>query len=183
MVYALLTAARKCKSPAMRSPVLTRGKTGLRQPPPDKKHGHAQKSSGINAASRDLGIERTEAQRAVKIARLLDEVKKAAKEAKLDDNQSALLHVAAQPSPEAQLAAIRDGQRGGQVGHCVHRRHRRQDRTLCSQTGVLWALRVMLRTQRPARPGALPTDRNRTERRFVPGSCPPGASEPLPRAD
>jgi ParB-like chromosome segregation protein Spo0J len=47
---------------------------------------------GVRAASRDLGIELTEAQRAVKIAGLPDEVKKAAKDAGLDDKQSALLH-------------------------------------------------------------------------------------------
>ncbi len=36
--------------------------------PPVKPRGHAQQSSGINAAVRELGINRTEAQRAVKIA-------------------------------------------------------------------------------------------------------------------
>jgi ParB family transcriptional regulator, chromosome partitioning protein len=62
---------------------------------------------GVRAASRDLGIELTEAQRAVKINGISDEAKKAAKDAGLDDKQSALLQVAAQPSAEAQLKAIK----------------------------------------------------------------------------
>ena len=50
--------------------------------------------SGINAAVRELGIDRTEAQRAVKIASLSDEAKAAAREFGLADNQSALLAAA-----------------------------------------------------------------------------------------
>lgn len=49
---------------------------------------------GINAASRELGIERTEAQRSVKIAGLSDEAKIAAREAGFDDNQKVLLGAA-----------------------------------------------------------------------------------------
>ena len=47
--------------------------------------------SGVNAASRDLGIERTDVQRAVKVASLSDEAKRAAEEHGLADNRSALL--------------------------------------------------------------------------------------------
>jgi len=64
-------------------------------------------SKGIRGAVRELGIERTEVQRAVKISGIPDEVKKAAKDAGLDDNQSALLQVAAEPSAAAQLKAIK----------------------------------------------------------------------------
>jgi hypothetical protein len=42
------------------------------------------KEGGINAASRDLGIERKEAQRAVKIAGLSDEAKQAARDVGLN---------------------------------------------------------------------------------------------------
>jgi hypothetical protein len=42
--------------------------------------------SGINAASRELGIERTNVQRAVKVDSLSDEAKAAAVEHELDDN-------------------------------------------------------------------------------------------------
>lgn len=63
--------------------------------------------SGVSKAARDLGIERTEAQRAVKVAGLTDEAKEAAKEVGLDNNQSALLKVAAQ-SIERQADAVRE---------------------------------------------------------------------------
>ena len=62
---------------------------------------------GVRAAARELGIEEREARRAVKIAALSDEVKQAAVDHGLDDNQSALLEAAKQPSAEAQVAALR----------------------------------------------------------------------------
>ena len=62
--------------------------------------------SGINAATRELGIDRTEAQRAVKIAGIAPEAKVAAVDAGINDNQSALLRVAKERSPADQLAAI-----------------------------------------------------------------------------
>ena len=49
---------------------------------------------GINAAVRELGIDRTQAQRAVKIAAITPEAKAAAREAGIANNQSALLKVA-----------------------------------------------------------------------------------------
>ena len=66
------------------------------------------RTGGVSAVARDLGLERTEVDRAIKLAGLPDEVKKAAKDAGLDDNQSALLKVAAEPSAEAQLKAIKE---------------------------------------------------------------------------
>jgi ParB-like chromosome segregation protein Spo0J len=62
---------------------------------------------GISAASRELGIERKEAERAVKIASIVPEAKQAAKEAGLDDNQSKLLQVAAAPKPQ-QVALVQE---------------------------------------------------------------------------
>lgn len=67
--------------------------------------GHRQES-GVRAASRDLGIESTDAHRAVKVASLSDEAKEAAKETGLDDNRSALLDAAAK-SEEEQAERIR----------------------------------------------------------------------------
>ena len=61
--------------------------------------------SGVNAASRDLGIDRTEAQRAVKIASMTPAAKEAAEEAGIDDNQSKLLAVAKE-APERQVAKV-----------------------------------------------------------------------------
>jgi ParB-like chromosome segregation protein Spo0J len=62
---------------------------------------------GINAAVRDLGIDRTEAQRAIKIANLEPEVKETVRGTPIADNQSALLRVAKETSATAQLAAVR----------------------------------------------------------------------------
>jgi hypothetical protein len=57
-------------------------KVGYKSPP-------AQKSGGINAATRELGIDRTEAQRSAKIDSLTAEAKAIARDAGLDNNQSA----------------------------------------------------------------------------------------------
>lgn len=56
--------------------------------------------SGVRAASRELGIESTDAHRAVKVASLSDEAKEAAREVGLDNNRSALLAVAAAKKEE-----------------------------------------------------------------------------------
>ena len=66
--------------------------------------GH-RNESGINAASRGIGVERTKAQRAIKIDGITPEAKQAAREAGLDKNQSALLKVAAAPAEE-QVAMV-----------------------------------------------------------------------------
>ncbi len=68
--------------------------------------GSGRQEGGINAAVRELGIDRTEAQRAVKIAGLTPEGREAARQAGLDDNQSALLKAAKETSTEAQVVAI-----------------------------------------------------------------------------
>jgi ParB family chromosome partitioning protein len=74
--------------------------------PPVRKHGHAQEGGGINAAVRDLGIDRTEAQRAVKIAALAPEAQETARDLHLDDNQAALLKAAKAPTAEAQVEVL-----------------------------------------------------------------------------
>jgi uncharacterized ParB-like nuclease family protein len=61
--------------------------------------------SGINAATRELGITRQEGQRAVRIASIAPEARAAAREAGLDDDQSALLRVAA-AAPETQVQVV-----------------------------------------------------------------------------
>jgi ParB family chromosome partitioning protein len=63
--------------------------------------------SGINAASRELGIERTEAQRAVKIGSISERAREAAVAAKLDNNQSALLKIAS-VTPDKQVERVRE---------------------------------------------------------------------------
>lgn len=62
---------------------------------------------GIRKAVRELGIDRTDAQRAKKVAGLTAEAKEAAKEAGLDDNRNALLEAAKAPR-ERQAAVIHD---------------------------------------------------------------------------
>jgi ParB family chromosome partitioning protein len=82
--------------------------------------------SGINAATRELGIERTQAQRAVKIDGLSGEAKQAAREAGISDNQSALLRISKEANPAAQLAAI---QRERDLAES-HKRNRETDRVI-----------------------------------------------------
>lgn len=62
---------------------------------------------GINAAVRELDIERTSAQRAVKVASISEQAKEAARKAGLDDNRSALLAAAKAPA-ERQAAVIHE---------------------------------------------------------------------------
>lgn len=71
---------------------------------PHRKAG--QQPGGINAASRELGIERKEAQRSVKVASISQEAKQEAVARGLDDNQTVLLAAAAQPGPERQLSSF-----------------------------------------------------------------------------
>ena len=61
---------------------------------------------GEAAASRELGVSRRNVQRAKKVASLSDEAKEAAREAGLDDNQSALLEAAREDEPSAQVARL-----------------------------------------------------------------------------
>jgi ParB-like chromosome segregation protein Spo0J len=61
---------------------------------------------GLSAATRELGVERTEARRAIKVASLSDDAKAAAVEHGLDDNQSALLAAARESDPDKQVAKI-----------------------------------------------------------------------------
>jgi ParB/RepB/Spo0J family partition protein len=63
---------------------------------------------GVSAAVRELGIERTEARRSVKIAGLAPEAKAEARALGFDDAQSALLKAAKGPSKEAQIRALRE---------------------------------------------------------------------------
>ncbi len=62
---------------------------------------------GLSAAARGLGLDRDDARRAVEVAKLSEEAKSAAVEAKLDDNRTALLEAAKAPAQE-QARVIRD---------------------------------------------------------------------------
>jgi uncharacterized ParB-like nuclease family protein len=62
---------------------------------------------GLEAAARELGVERNDAHRAVRVASISEEAKDAARDAGLDDNRSALLKVAAAPAAQ-QTAVVRE---------------------------------------------------------------------------
>jgi len=74
---------------------LSEARKGAQLAPPGGQQPH---EAGIKAAVRSLGIERTQVQRAAKIASIAPEAKVAAREAGLDDNQSALLKIAREPA-------------------------------------------------------------------------------------
>jgi ParB/RepB/Spo0J family partition protein len=105
-----------------------------------------QQPGGINAAVRELHIDRTEAQRAVKINKIAPEAKAAAKEAGIDNNQSALLRVASEATAENQLEAIRRERERAES----HKRNRETDRTTAQTEAQLFAEWL---TERMARNG------------------------------
>lgn len=73
---------------------------------PHKKRG--QQPGGISAAAREIGVDETDAKRAVKVASLSDEAKKTARETGLDEHRGILLEAAKEKEPEKQTAIIRD---------------------------------------------------------------------------
>jgi len=70
---------------------------------------------GDSLAARDLGITRVEVRRAKTIAALPEQTKQAARDAGLDDNQSALLKAARAPTAEAQIAVLAGIRERGRV--------------------------------------------------------------------
>ena len=71
-----------------------------------KKPQGGRPEGGINAAARELGIDKDDAYRAGKVAALSDEAKQAVRDAGLDNNRSAMLEVAKEPTPERQVAKV-----------------------------------------------------------------------------
>jgi ParB-like chromosome segregation protein Spo0J len=61
---------------------------------------------GISKVARELNLDRKDVERAVKVASLSDEAKQAACDVGLDNNRSALLAVAKEATPEAQVAMV-----------------------------------------------------------------------------
>lgn len=70
---------------------------------------------GVSAASRELGLERTDVRRAVQIAGISEDAKEAARSAGLNDNQTALLEVARAPA-EQQVAKVEELRSRREVG-------------------------------------------------------------------
>jgi ParB-like chromosome segregation protein Spo0J len=63
-------------------------------------------TGGISAASREIGIDRDDARRAVKVASLSDEAKSFARETGLENNRSALLQASREADPSQQIASL-----------------------------------------------------------------------------
>lgn len=76
---------------------------------------------GTRAAARELGIEKEDARRAVKVSSLSPEAKAVAREIGVDDNRTALLDAAKHTSPEAQVEALKARQ-GGIAGRIETKR-------------------------------------------------------------
>jgi ParB-like chromosome segregation protein Spo0J len=73
--------------------------------PKTGKGGH--QPGGVNAAARELGIDKDDAHRAIKVAGLTEEAKEAARDAGLDNNRSALLAVAKEDGAKAQVTKVK----------------------------------------------------------------------------
>lgn len=71
--------------------------------------------SGRRAAAREIGVDERGARRAEKVASLSPEAKQAARDAGLDDNQSALLTASKASTPEAQVATLHEMKRRKQA--------------------------------------------------------------------
>ncbi|UFX41708.1 ParB/RepB/Spo0J family partition protein [Bradyrhizobium sp. 41S5] len=80
----------------------------------DDGRGH-RPESGIAAAARDLGVDKDDAHRAVRVASLSEEAKEAARDSGLDNNRSALLEAARETEPEKQVAKISAIAKGSRV--------------------------------------------------------------------
>jgi ParB-like chromosome segregation protein Spo0J len=74
--------------------------------PETKPHQGGRPAGGVNAASRELSISKPDAHRAVKVASISPEAKQAAVNAGIDDNRTALIAVAKETTPEAQVAKV-----------------------------------------------------------------------------
>ncbi len=61
---------------------------------------------GVREVASDLGLDKSDVQRAVKVASISPEAKRAARVAGLDNNRTALLAVANEATPEAQVARV-----------------------------------------------------------------------------
>jgi ParB-like chromosome segregation protein Spo0J len=69
--------------------------------------GGAQPSEkGVRKVANDLGLDKSDVQRAFKVASISPEAKQAARDAGLGNNRSALLAVAKEATPEAQIAKV-----------------------------------------------------------------------------
>ena len=86
---------------------------------------------GVRAAARELGMKLTNVQQSNRIAKLTDEAKEAAIEAGLDDNQSALLKIAAATTAAEQVEVVAEI-----VADKAEPKRRKDDETKVEVVGV-----------------------------------------------
>ena len=87
-----------------RTLILEKAKGGQVLPP----GGRQPKDAGIKKTAKELGLTREEIRRSKTIAGISPKAKEAARKYKLDNSQRALLEIARQPTPSAQLKAIEE---------------------------------------------------------------------------
>ena len=85
---------------------LTEAKEVSAQPVSKPKGGRPE--GGVKAAARELGVNREDARRAVKVSSLSPEAQEIAREAGLDDNRTALLAAAEHKTKEDQIRSLRE---------------------------------------------------------------------------
>ncbi len=78
-------------------------------------------TGGINAAARELHIDRNEAQRAVKVSSLTPEAKAAARATGLADNRSVLLQAARAPAAQQEATIREEAEKRSQRQYVVHK--------------------------------------------------------------
>ncbi len=101
--------------------------------------GRGGRPSGIENAAREIGVERQDAHRAVKVASLSEEAKETAREAGLDNNRSALLEAARETEPKAQVAKLSE-YRASKVDGDVKQRAAREVADIIAEyvPGAMW---------------------------------------------
>jgi hypothetical protein len=70
--------------------------------------GHQPKDKGVSKTAKALDLSREDVRRSDKVATICNEAKRLAAQKGLDDNQAALLKVAAEPTPKAQVRKVRE---------------------------------------------------------------------------
>lgn len=101
---------------------------------------------GIRKAVRELGVERTAVQRAVKVASLSDEAKQVARDTGLDDNRSVLLAATKQPDDVTYLRAEHARREAERQRKEVEKLNSNTDRVIALSTAEEFAQWIMART-------------------------------------
>jgi ParB-like chromosome segregation protein Spo0J len=74
----------------------------------DRPGGHQPKDKGISKTAEALDLSREDVRRSEKVAKICKKAKRLAAKKGIDNNQAALLKVAAEPTPDAQVKKVRE---------------------------------------------------------------------------